>query len=241
MALPSYQDYLAQHQKTKDTLVQNAKGMGYFLDPSTGTFKQDPTFRTGVEQVKDVEDVAQAPLQTRQLQAQVTKSEADVAALPAQAKEASAKAVTAEAAAKQAVRNENLASNIINEVEGISTKVNTSDSRIQQVKRYLGAVKQDDVEAAELLTMKAFIGPLIRQFGEKGALSDGDVARAINAIPNVSDTRKVATAKLARLRRLVDKGQGNLDKGTATTGNPTPQPNVAPTPNKVGRFTVEVE
>lgn len=75
----------------------------------------------------------------------------------------------------------------------------------------------------------AVVGPLIRSFGESGALSDGDVRRAMGLLPSTgslnvfnprfADSEEQAREKFNTLRRLIEKGVRNLREGrTAEDG-----------------------
>ncbi len=70
-------------------------------------------------------------------------------------------------------------------------------------------------------TARGSISSLVRSFGEAGALSDGDVARALGLIPTLGsspDTEEKAKAKFRELRRIIERGVHNL--GGSSGGSP---------------------
>lgn len=74
-------------------------------------------------------------------------------------------------------------------------------------------------------TKKAFLSMLTRAAGEKGVLTDVDVARIEKALPSFSDTRAIALQKQAQLRNIFDaQVQGAVSAYLGV--NPT-QPNTA--------------
>jgi len=79
--------------------------------------------------------------------------------------------------------------------------------------RAISAWAQSNVEAAELRdTIKGTLAPIIRSLGEKGALSDGDVSRAINLLPKLTDGASLARRKMMRVMRILET-QKNLTLG----------------------------
>jgi hypothetical protein len=70
-------------------------------------------------------------------------------------------------------------------------------------KRSTGAFLQSNQKAAELDSLiKGTLAPIIRALGEKGALSDTDVKRAINLLPALTDSADVARGKIGNLKDL---------------------------------------
>ena len=65
------------------------------------------------------------------------------------------------------------------------------------------------------------IGSIVRTLGERGALAEGDVTRALGLLPRVfgdlglPDTRKQATEKLKTLRGILERGVRKLHGTTA--------------------------
>jgi hypothetical protein len=80
----------------------------------------------------------------------------------------------------------------------------------------LNKATQNDPNAAryEDLT-KSSLAPFIKFLGESGALSEGDVQRALGLLPRLfplPDTREVAEQKLAQLGSLIESGVRNLNR-----------------------------
>lgn len=74
------------------------------------------------------------------------------------------------------------------------------------------------------------LAPLIKQFGESGALAEGDVARAEGLLPRIRDefllpnTRAQAIEKLNTLREMLDRGARNIERGVFPGRQPAPKP-----------------
>ncbi len=75
-------------------------------------------------------------------------------------------------------------------------------------------------ELAALESGKAALGPIIRTLGEMGNLSEGDIARAVAAVP-VSRfmTRKEAEARIKTLRDFVNAARDAIGKTAGKKGN----------------------
>lgn len=56
---------------------------------------------------------------------------------------------------------------------------------------------------------QAFLSRIARAFGEVGTLNEGDINRALRAIPSLNDNRQSAATKLATLNSLLRKAQQN--------------------------------
>lgn len=71
------------------------------------------------------------------------------------------------------------------------------------------------------------LAPLIKQFGESGALAEGDVERAMGLLPRIRsdfllpDTREEAVQKLNTLRNILERGEKNLRKKLGQGGSST--------------------
>lgn len=85
-------------------------------------------------------------------------------------------------------------------------------------------VTQDDPNVALYESLrKGTLAPIIRAMGEKGALAEGDVQRAIELLPKlfpVPDSKEVAKRKLGQIREILSKVKG---EGTETQPK-QPQP-----------------
>lgn len=92
----------------------------------------------------------------------------------------------------------------------------------------LEILEQNDPRASLFRDLsQGTIGPLIRSLGEKGALSDGDVNRALSLLPSIfplPDSGPVATQKLKDLRGLISKGVSNLNERSVLPSNNSPSP-----------------
>src|SRR5690606_9466692 len=63
--------------------------------------------------------------------------------------------------------------------------------------------------------VRSSLAPIVRLFGETGALAEGDVQRALGRLPRtfpLPDTREVAQQKLRRLREYITIGLRNYNK-----------------------------
>lgn len=123
---------------------------------------------------------------------------------------------------------------VINQIEKYSKKVNTFEAGpgglvriIEGTKRAYGAATQTDKNATLLKQQKGKLAQIIRTLGEKGALSEGDVVRAISLIPTVYDTKEIAEQQMIDLRDLISSAKGDTSTDTATS-KPNPQPNTDP-------------
>lgn len=110
----------------------------------------------------------------------------------------------------------------------------------------LNLLTQHDPAVSQLQSLSQGAGStIVRAMGEKGALSDGDVQRALGLLPQVGnlaqlrlpDTRETATAKLKDLREILERGQRNLESGKVVTPR-TPTPKSADEPKRL-RFNPE--
>jgi hypothetical protein len=99
------------------------------------------------------------------------------------------------------------AENQLNTLEGLAKKVITAGGPVgalyQRLSQGLGAKTKASPDAALYNdTVSAFLSSLSRAAGEKGVLTDQDVARIKSALPAFSDTADIANAKLETLRNL---------------------------------------
>lgn len=115
-------------------------------------------------------------------------------------------------------------SKIIQQIDKYSKNVNTFDAGAigetrgaLGLEKWLGGILQTDKDSTMLMNQTAKLGRIVRSLGEVGALSEGDVTRAIKAIPNVWDTAEVAQQKIADLQDLINN--------PSQTDNNTIQPN----------------
>jgi len=101
------------------------------------------------------------------------------------------------------------ANQLLTTIEGLSKKVITAKVAgklpEQILRTQLGALSRTNEDARVFLSStKAFSSLLTRAAGEKGVLTNLDVQRIINALPNETDTIGIAQKKVANLRRLYE-------------------------------------
>jgi hypothetical protein len=110
---------------------------------------------------------------------------------------------------------------ILDEAEGLVKKVGLSKSALTRPVRtlalYFDKASQRRPEVAEMVSfINGTVAPIIRALGEKGALAEGDVKRAIELMPKLSDTEEVALNKLGRIRSIME---GDSETGYVSSGN----------------------
>lgn len=117
---------------------------------------------------------------------------------------------------------------IVDQIDRYSQKVNNFGTgaggegrAIGGLTRWLGGITQKDTDAAGLMRQQAYLSNIVRSLGEKGTLAEGDVQRAIGAIPSVWDTKDVATQKIKDLRSIIgSSGQASSQApGSGDSGN----------------------
>lgn len=115
------------------------------------------------------------------------------------------------------------AKGILDQIEKYSDKVNTFDAGFAGSNRALrgllnlfGAKTQTNKNATLLKQQSGKLSNLIRALGEVGTLAEGDVQRGIQLIPDVSDTKEIAKAKITDLRELLSAGSSQ-DNETGKT------------------------
>jgi predicted metalloprotease len=192
MALPSYEEYQQQFEQRKSQQEAELAELGY--KRVGNKFIKIPT------QAEAYSD----ELSTKQKELDImTKS----------------KALEEGSSTEQAAqRSEQFVSTLLDQLEDLSSKVNTSGYLpMQYLRSFKAAVAPDsEPDAAELESKKAFLAPLVRQLGEKGNLSDSDIQRAINAIPLVTDTKIKAQRKMKTLREFFNKPEITSQQETET-------------------------
>ncbi len=115
---------------------------------------------------------------------------------------------------REASRGMAAISEAVNQIESLSARVNTSNNRLLQAGRWVGGVTQLDADSSQLMSMRAYLAPIVRSLGEKGNLSEGDMQRAVGAIPSVTDTREVAQRKITTLKNILGAAQQGFEQGT---------------------------
>ena len=62
------------------------------------------------------------------------------------------------------------------------------------------------------------VAPLVRSLGEKGALTDVDIERAMKLIPKYPDTKEEAEIKIKELKGLMKDAFRSLEKAAVLSG-----------------------
>lgn len=138
---------------------------------------------------------------------------------PIEAQDAGYKRVTT--GQKDVVNSMGSVSKIIDQIRGLMDSVypkteNFSERITGGVSRYVGAKTQTNTEAAKLQKLlKGTLAPIIRSLGEKGALSDGDVKRAIELFPALTDDADVAWGAIEQIQNILD---GAKDQALGVSG-----------------------
>jgi hypothetical protein len=138
---------------------------------------------------------------------------------------------TAATKSKDAIAAFNSASQLLTTIDNLSKKVVTASNVFSAGTQYLsktfGALTKSNQDAALFKdTINAFTSQLARASGEKGVLTDQDVARIRKALPGLSDTAGIAQAKIQQLRQLfsgIQQGvSGAYGAPTSTTSSNDP-------------------
>jgi hypothetical protein len=134
---------------------------------------------------------------------------------------------------KDAVAAFNSATNLLATIESLSKNVVTAQSPagalFQRITSSIGAATKLSPQAALYKdTVSAFTSQLARAAGEKGVLTDQDVNRIKQALPQLGDTADIASAKLDTLKNLfagLRKGLTNAyTSQTPTNGGQSSDP-----------------
>ena len=114
----------------------------------------------------------------------------------------------------------NSADAMLNTIQDLTNKVvkagNAGTAWLQGISGAIGSKLKTDPNAVLFKsTIDAFTSQLSRAAGEKGVLTDQDVARIKAALPSLNDTKDIAAAKLGTLRSLFEsKKQGAVSAYT---------------------------
>jgi hypothetical protein len=116
---------------------------------------------------------------------------------------------------------------IIQDIKQYSEKVNTEKGgllgRGKQAGKLWGAYTQSDTNAAMLQSNSGELTRLARSMGEKGAMAEGDIARAAALTPSVTDTVDVAMQKLKDLSALINESEKNYNKSLGVKRHDPPK------------------
>ena len=136
---------------------------------------------------------------------------------PKQAQEQGYKRVSTNAATTaDALKGVNTA---LTEIKGLMVDVfPKEESTLGRVpgalKRKTGSLAQSDPKAAQLeALLGGTLSLYIRALGEKGTLAEGDVKRAMNLVPKLTDRADVAWGKIRQLEGLFRKVQAGVISG----------------------------
>lgn len=100
------------------------------------------------------------------------------------------------------------ATNVIDEIENAYQTVGGAQGAVKGTARNLGGRVRLDQDANYYNSQRqGYLSRIARAFGEVGTLSDQDIARAVNLIPDLADTPQNAARKLAGLRSLLAQAQ----------------------------------
>lgn len=127
---------------------------------------------------------------------------------------------------------------MIQDIKQYSEKVNQAAGglmgRGQQSMKLWGAWTQSDPDAAMLQSKGGELARLARSMGEKGAMAEGDIARAAALVPSILDTREVAAQKLKDLTVIIEQAEVNFRKSLGAMksgGQPAKPQSKAPKPD----------
>lgn len=120
--------------------------------------------------------------------------------------------------------------NIVDQIDNLSKLVNTESKFTDQIKKYSYQWAQGTNEnIAKLGAYQASLTSIARSLGEKGVISDGDIARFGKSMPNWRDTSTAAKAKLDAIRTILNTA-ANTAPGTYenayTTGDQAAQDDI---------------
>lgn len=83
-----------------------------------------------------------------------------------------------------------------------------------QVRNALGKARIDQQARNYNDLRQAFLSRIARAFGEVGTLNEGDINRALGAIPDLADNKQTAARKLSILNSLLSKAERNNTGGS---------------------------
>ena len=100
---------------------------------------------------------------------------------------------------------------VLDQLENLSENIHIEESFLGRLggaaKAKYQQITQEDPDVSLFEDLKAAtLGPMIRSMGEKGALAEGDVERAIKLLPKtfpVPDSKEVATKKFRQIRDIL--------------------------------------
>lgn len=103
------------------------------------------------------------------------------------------------------------ADDLIDQIQFYSEKVNTfgPGERVTGfLEREAGALTQSNKDAARFKQQGGLLANIARSLGgERGVLTDQDVARANMLVPSINDTKEIAEDKIRELREIIKNGR----------------------------------
>lgn len=105
---------------------------------------------------------------------------------------------------------------VLTEMDGLIDKVfksNDLPGRLADsiTNKYQNVMQEDPNFSLYTSLASGSLSSVIRAMGEKGALAEGDVQRALNLVPKtgpIPDSRKVAKGKINQIRSILEKAKG---------------------------------
>ena len=118
----------------------------------------------------------------------------------------------------------------LSEIQKISDKVNTFGPGFYGINRLIeggklgiGALTQENPDAAQLLSQKGILATIIRGLGEVGTLATADVDRALALIPGLTTTKDVARRNIQEIRDILEASQEAVIAGAQVQLRPGKQ------------------
>jgi len=105
---------------------------------------------------------------------------------------------------------------ILKSLEGMLGEIDLAESTTATLivgPRLTARSKLRATKEAQFGSARRNISLLVRGMGERGVLTDTDVARILNDLPGFFDTKKSARARIARIRNIMAGARENLKKG----------------------------
>lgn len=111
---------------------------------------------------------------------------------------------------------------LLGEIEDLSGKVNTFGvvgRATGYLGRTVGASTQWNEDAARLQQQGGLLASVARSLGgERGVLTNQDIARVSQLVPNIHDTQAIAQDKLRELRAIIQAGYQRIEQRQQETG-----------------------
>ena len=123
-------------------------------------------------------------------------------------------------AERKAITSKSSALATLNQIELISQKVNTFGPGFLGLNRLLqggqlglGALTQQNPDAAQLIAQRGILATIIRGLGETGTLATQDVERALALIPGLTTTKEVARKNLQEIKTILESAREAVISG----------------------------